>query len=88
MGMGRSIEAAKRGGRGGLIGGDGRDSLRNGSFDVESSRNGSFDVDGIDGKGIVKSLIQHIESSVHVSSSLSGNVEPGALARDIHRGKR
>ena len=68
VGTGRSIEAAKRGGRVGIIGGDGRDSLRNGSFDVENFRNGSFDVDGIEGKGIVKSSIKHIESSVHLSS--------------------
>jgi hypothetical protein len=65
--------------------------LRNGSFDVESLRTGGFDVDGIEGRGIVKSLVKHIESkafakevfidqaSVHVSS------HPGALARDIHR---
>ena len=86
MGTGRRIEAAKRGGREGLIGGDGRDSLRSGSFDVESLRNGSFDVDGIEGKGIVKGLIKHIELSVHASSSLSVTIAPGALARDIHRG--
>ena len=35
MGEVRSIEAAKKGGRSGLIGGDGRDSLRDKSFDVE-----------------------------------------------------
>ena len=61
VGMGRSIGAAKRGGRDGLIGGDGRDSLRDASFDVENLRSGSFDVDGIEGKGIVKVLVKHIE---------------------------
>ena len=94
MGKVRSIEVAKKGGRSGLIGGDGRDSLRDGGFDVESLRNGSFDVDGIEGRGIVRSLVEHIESKafatdvsidqVHVSSHRSS--APGALARDIHRG--
>ena len=57
MGIGRRIEAAKSGGRDGLIGGDGRDSLRNGSFDVESLRDGSFYVDGIEVRGIVKGFV-------------------------------
>ena len=85
---------SKKGGRSGLIGGDGRDSLR----DVEILRNEGLSVNGIEGRGIVKSLVEHIESkafakdmfidqaSVHVSSHPSGIVAPGALARDIHRG--
>ena len=78
VGKGRRIEAVKSGGRDGLIGGDGRDSLRNGSFDVDSLRNGSFDVDGIEGKGKVKGLVKHIEKSVNTyrRSSLSGMHSP------------
>jgi hypothetical protein len=76
VGMGRSIGVAKKGGRSGLIGGDGRDSLR----DVEMLRNEGLRVNGTEGRGIVKSLVEHIESkafakdifidqaSVHVSS--------------------